>query len=924
MNLQPTKTHTLAAIVVLILAAIASTVAGGETGSADNDWPQWRGGPTRDGVVRASPKLLDHWPEGGPTLLWKSAKIEGIGDGGPVGNQGAPVGGCGSVSIAGGKAIFFVHGKARKEKVIFTTDALRSMGWVEGITEELAGKVDKAYRFDLVGKKEMEPYLAQFLSTLNPDEASKMGDLIRKSLQSQWDERISFGLLTRLAKMRDKECASVEDWNQKSGDLLHGHAEHNGEIRSLLGVNGFIWTDRLVCLDAATGKELWKKEFPGQALPSFTYGFLASSTPAIAGGKCYVSGSAGVYCLSVADGALVWQAKSKFSNSSPLVCNNAVFLFDPSGLTAYDAEKGTVLWNQPDARNVMDSCSASLWTHDNKNYLIGYGRANKGADLLCVDPADGKILWRIFGDSGPGYTTPAIHGDMAVAFGKGSIWAFKLTPAKGELAWNPKDSRSPGDERGSSAVIDKGFVYTVGGGYANSGAHCHDLLTGKMKWTQKFAHTETPSPILVDGKIIAHANLDKIGSTTVMFKATPEGYQELGRIDYKGAPLNFWASPTVADGRLYVRMQDCIACYDLAEHGIYLEGVTATKDLLTFQFKQTGGGLVLKDGANDLKDVLITDAKGAAKPANATMTGDTIVVDIKGIAVPFSISYAGTGALMGKNKLPAPAFGWNADRELKYAMCFGQTIVLTSNSPLTSYWNNAANFSVTGAKVTDVRVSAEGATLSLTDRTWKAGDSITLTYPCYQVDQGEPRRETLTFTAPEVVRAKAKFVKTDETTSGGWKGVYGSEGAVVERDPGSTAPKCAVVTPKNHDEHTWAETTPDARALQKSGDAKDRIAACWYSPSTFFDLDIGISDGKEHQVALYLMDWDALGRAVKVEVRDAETDAVLDTQSVAEFKNGKYLIWNIKGQTSFHFISTGKANATVSGVFVDPSALAVK
>jgi hypothetical protein len=48
------------------------------------------------------------------------------------------------------------------------------------------------------------------------------------------------------------------------------------------------------------------------------------------------------------------------------------------------------------------------------------------------------------------------------------------------------------------------------------------------------------------------------------------------------------------------------------------------------------------------------------------------------------------------------------------------------------------------------------------------------------------------------------------------------------------------------------------------------------------------------------------------------TTAVLDTQTMKQYSKGKYLIWNVKGQVTLHFVSTGARNAVVSGVFIDP------
>ena len=74
-------------------------------------------------------------------------------------------------------------------------------------------------------------------------------------------------------------------------------------------------------------------------------------------------------------------------------------------------------------------------------------------------------------------------------------------------------------------------------------------------------------------------------------------------------------------------------------------------------------------------------------------------------------------------------------------------------------------------------------------------------------------------------------------------------------------------------------------------------------------------------MALYCLDWDGHGRAATVEVRDALTNAVLDTQTVKEHKNGKYLVWNLKGQVTLHVVKAVAGNSVVaSGLFFDAPA----
>jgi hypothetical protein len=132
----------------------------------DADWPQWRG-PSRNGVAPAGPRLLDVWPKDGPKLLWTSEPI-----------ASGVLGGCGSVTVAGGKAFVFVHRRQKgRQKIIITTRMLIDLGWVEGVPDDLARKVEEARRVkDRRTGEKLDAYIKEFLATLDPPVAAKYGE----------------------------------------------------------------------------------------------------------------------------------------------------------------------------------------------------------------------------------------------------------------------------------------------------------------------------------------------------------------------------------------------------------------------------------------------------------------------------------------------------------------------------------------------------------------------------------------------------------------------------------------------------------------------------------------------------------------------------------------------------------------------------
>jgi fibronectin type 3 domain-containing protein len=168
-----------------------------------------------------------------------------------------------------------------------------------------------------------------------------------------------------------------------------------------------------------------------------------------------------------------------------------------------------------------------------------------------------------------------------------------------------------------------------------------------------------------------------------------------------------------------------------------------------------------------------------------------------------------------------------------------------------------------------------------------------------------------------VPAATAAFVKTDTSTLGSWKSVYGLDGLNIAADPSAnnpTNPSYATASMSGNSTYTWASSTSSASALEKATvGSTDRIAACWYS-ATSFSIDLNVTEGA-HQVGLYLLDWDHNGRVETITSKDASTNAVLDSRSASSFGSGVYDIWNISGHVKITIARTSGANAVLSGLF---------
>ncbi len=500
------------------------------------DWSQWRG-PDRNGIVLKSPPLPDKWPAAGPKKLWQSEEKVPSGD----------AGGYGSVTVADGRVYLFVCWKYRVPLTTRTLPEqnLRRLGWHPAKPPaDLLKKIEDARvsdeRAKLKGGRQIQAWRKKWAETnMDKEQVKKFGRFASDRI-SRGTGAMDLAVLDKLATIRNKKFESQEEL-----DKWFAANDITGKLKATIAryVPTFVQlaNDTLLCVDAATGKTLWKINFPG--VPQ---GYGSSCTPCIANGRCYATGSdGGVYCLDAKTGAEIWKAKvgSRAKNSS-FVLVDGVAVIPVGPLTGFDPDNGKVLWKQD--KIGYGNSSPAYWRKDGKTYLV----CNIRNKVSCVDPKTGDILWSV---RGGGDATPAIVGDyMAVATNRkdASIIAYKLSKTKAEKLWSIEKFL----DRGASPVIHDGFVYAMG----NSGAWCVNLQTGEVAWQKKLGNPEYSSPIVADGKLFVSGARGAL----MMVKATPDECKVLGKAK---ASMASCTSIAFAEGKLFFRTRDGIACYELAK-----------------------------------------------------------------------------------------------------------------------------------------------------------------------------------------------------------------------------------------------------------------------------------------------------------------------------------------------------------------------
>ena len=141
--------------------------------------------------------------------------------------------------------------------------------------------------------------------------------------------------------------------------------------------------------------------------------------------------------------------------------------------------------------------------------------------------------------------------------------------------------------------------------------------------------------------------------------------------------------------------------------------------------------------------------------------------------------------------------------------------------------------------------------------------------------------------------------------------------ATISRAAPPACPPTATVSVSGASTWNWTSSTTDPRALEAPS-GSGGSAACWYS-ATSFTIDVSLTDGQVHDLALYAVDWDHKGRSEQIQVISAATGSVLDTETISSFAGGAYLQWAVSGNVVIKVTNLGPANAVISGLFLDPS-----
>jgi outer membrane protein assembly factor BamB len=321
-----------------------------------------------------------------------------------------------------------------------------------------------------------------------------------------------------------------------------------------------------VAMDGATGKVVWTANIgKAGADPAGPRG-----TPTVDGDRIYVLGQFGnLACLEAATGKEVWRKDLekelggrcggwKYSES-PLVDREKV-VCTPGGaqgcLAALAKGTGAVLWQ---SKELTDPAEYSSLIVEEIGGVRQYIQLT-GEHVVGVDAQTGKLLWRVqrHGETAivptPIFYDDAVYVTSGYGVGCNLFQISKIGDAyKAEQVYANK-----------VMVNHHGGVVRVGNylyGYSDGkGWVCQEFKTGRLVWSAQ--GVGKGSLTCADGHLYLRS--EGGNGTIALVEATPAGYTEKGRFDQpERSKDNSWPHPVIAAGRLYLRDQDVLLCYDV-------------------------------------------------------------------------------------------------------------------------------------------------------------------------------------------------------------------------------------------------------------------------------------------------------------------------------------------------------------------------
>jgi outer membrane protein assembly factor BamB len=345
-------------------------------------------------------------------------------------------------------------------------------------------------------------------------------------------------------------------------------------------------SERVVCLDEATGKTLWIHEYDCPYTVSYAAGPRA--TPTVDGDRVYTLGTEGNFlCLDVKSGSVKWQKDFKKDYgvktstwgwaSAPLIDGDNVVSIvggDGSTVVAFDKITGKEVWRALTAKE-PGYCAPMIYEINGQRQLIIWHPQG----IAGLDPQNGEALWSHDWDVRFGLTapTPRRSGNklFVTTFYNGSL-LLDLGGGKPEVLWQSKKI-SEKDTDILHSIISTPFIAgdTIFGVGSYGQLRGIDLKTGERLWEELEAVAGPKQERWGNAFIVPHEDryfLFNEKGDLILANMTSAGYEELGRLHIIEPDNNdartrrvVWSHPAFANGHVLVRNDHEIVSVSLVE-----------------------------------------------------------------------------------------------------------------------------------------------------------------------------------------------------------------------------------------------------------------------------------------------------------------------------------------------------------------------
>ncbi|HKQ38511.1 MAG TPA: PQQ-binding-like beta-propeller repeat protein [Verrucomicrobiae bacterium] len=353
-------------------------------------------------------------------------------------------------------------------------------------------------------------------------------------------------------------------WQMKVGEGFSGPVIAEGRLILFHRIDD---TERLDCVEARTGKAVWHYEYSTAYQDDFSRGNGPRATPAIAEGRVFAFGPAGILtCLNFTNGSKLWSldTQKEFRTDkgffgmacSPLV-EGRVLLMNIGGkgadIVAFDVASGKVLWKAGDDEASYSSPVAV--TINGKRYVLFLTRKF----LTALDPSTGKTYfnfpWQPAIHASVSAATPLVVGDLvfiSASYGAGAA-VLKFKESGPEKLWSGDDILS---NHYATSVHHDGFLYGFDGRQEQGcNLRCAELKTGKVRWSLDRFGAGTVT--LAANELLVLTEKGEL----IAAPANPAEFKPVVRAQI--LPYGVRAYPAIADGLFYARSNEKLVCLDL-------------------------------------------------------------------------------------------------------------------------------------------------------------------------------------------------------------------------------------------------------------------------------------------------------------------------------------------------------------------------